>query len=134
VFAKAMLPYNAIIGQIIIYINFTLIRHWDQQTWDSLICLLLMSFSALFIWSFILETCGRVHGKGKAVLKSWHKLNNLCINTSDHGNIKYILKTAKSLKPLCVGCPGYFTIRPRTLMNFLRGIVRGTCRAIIVLK
>jgi hypothetical protein len=129
VLGRAVLPTNALIGQFVIFCNLTLIKDWTKLDFYS-ICVLLGS-TVLFtvFWILTLELCGHYHSKCKMVLNSWRFLK-----FSNSSEAKYFFKMRKACPLMAIGIPGTFTVKRKTVLGFMKGISKGTFRAIIALK
>lgn len=86
------------------------------------ICLIFLGF-----WLFLLELGRYFFVKGAKTMRSW----KVCKWGS---NTKQMIKFQKSCRPILLSWGTQFVIRRATVLNFLRGIVRGTFRTLIVMK
>jgi hypothetical protein len=129
VFGLTVLPFNALVGQFVIFSIVTLIRNWDDLDVYSIYVLAAASFMCITFWSFLLEVCGQQDSLCKQVLKSWK-------NAQFHNSFeaKYFFKMRKACPIIQIGVPGTFTIKRKTVLNFMKGISRGTFRALMALK
>lgn len=80
------------------------------------------------IWAWILEICGRYNAESKKTLDSWKFLEH-----RGKEEKKLMSKVRKSCRPFSFGEKGIFVIKRMTVLKFLRGIVKGTFRALLTL-
>jgi hypothetical protein len=127
-YGTMVLPTQTILGQFILYCNFTLIRHWTKLDATMKCFISLVTFSVLCFWGSTLEASGRFHMDSTKALKSWKLLN---FRNKDEA--KYLSKFRKSCRPLTVGTGEVFKIKRLNVLKFFRGIVKGTFRALLTL-
>jgi hypothetical protein len=131
VYGGYALPTHVLVEQLVIFSNVTMIREWTElDVYSNSISVLAgATYVILSFWIIVLEVCGKGHSIGKKVLKSWR---NLKFQSSSEA--KYFHKVRKSCPVIYFGAPNTFRIRRKTFLNFVKGISRGTFRALIALK
>jgi hypothetical protein len=129
VYGYTALPFNALIGQFVVFNIVTLIRNWADLDVYSIQVLGATSFIGGVFWSSVLEVCGQQDSLCKQVLKSWK-------NVQFHNSFeaKYFFKMRKACPIIQIGVPGTFAIKRKTVLSFMKGISRGTFRALMALK
>jgi len=129
IFGILVIALQAVITQVILMTNYTIIRHWNRL--DEVTIAVLILFTAVFqtVWFTILTCGGLYHVHSGRTLKSWKYLK-----FSSKEEAKMISKFRKSCRPLGIGLVGYFISRRLTVLKFMRGVVRGTFRALLALK
>jgi beta-lactamase superfamily II metal-dependent hydrolase len=80
-------------------------------------------------WIVNLEVFGKMQSMAKTVIKSG---KNLRFRTSSEA--KYFHKVRKSCPVLSFGELNTFTVKQKTVLNFVKGISKGTFRALIALN
>jgi hypothetical protein len=103
------LPTHALVGQLVIFSNVTMIREWTELDVYSISVLAAATYVILSFWIIVLEVCGKGHSIGKMVLKSWR---NLKFQSSSEA--KYFHKVRKSCNVIYFGVPNTFRIRCQT--------------------
>jgi hypothetical protein len=129
IFGLTALPFNGLVGQFVIFSLVTLIRDWADLDLYSIYVLAAASFMSIVFWSFLLELGGQNDDLCKQVLKSWKN-----VQFQDSFQAKYFFKMRKACPRIQIGVPGTFTIKRKTVLNFIKGISRGTFRALVALK
>lgn len=117
---------NIVFMSSVMWANFTLARYWENFALLIKVPLLLGSPTLTLFWMIVLDI-GRILGSGsKKVLVSW-KMHSWNTNRSR----KLMSKFRKSCKPimLCYGLQ--FIVGRRSVLKFLKGVVRGTMRALL---
>jgi hypothetical protein len=128
-YGKYMLPSNALVGQFVIFANVTMIRDWVELDEYSICVLSATSLVIMSFWVIVLEVCGKEYSMGMRVLKSWKYLK-----FQSSVDAKYFHKVKKACPVIQIGMAGFFTVKRKTILNFMKGITRGTFRAVIALK
>jgi hypothetical protein len=123
------LPTNALVGQFVIFANVTMIRDWVELDGYSICVLSATSLVIMCFWVTVLEVCGKEYSMGMRVLKSWKYLK-----FQSSVEAKYFHKVKKTCPVIQIGLAGFFTVKRKTVLNFMKGISRGTFRALIALK
>jgi hypothetical protein len=126
---RMALPFNALIGQFAIFSIVTLIRDWGTLDSSSIYVLSGTSSVLMIFWIFVLELCGRESSIGRRILKSWKLLK-----FQSSSEAKYFHKIRKAYPLIQIGVPGLFTFKRKTVLSFVKGISRGTFRALMALK
>lgn len=128
-FGPYYLILNALFMISCVYINFVLIKYWKALQIHTKFPLIIGLILMLTIWSSVMEMGRFLNTRGSKVLKSWkrHKWN-------DKTTTKIMHKFGLSCKPLQLAYGTQFVIRKGSLFIFYRGIVKGTCRALLTMK
>jgi len=114
-------------GQFILYCAFTLIRHRHQlDPFLNALITIIASFILCF-WTLSLETAGRYQRDSTEVLISWKFMKH-----NDTRQAKLMRKYIKRFQPLVVSARSFFKIKRLTVLKYLKGIVRGTFRALLI--
>lgn len=120
---------NAVFMMCALYANFILIRHWHSLQPMTKATFGLGSPVLIGFWGFILDL-GRVFSDGsRKVLLSWKTYN--WGNATD---AKLMSKFRKSCKPIRVSYGSQFVVGKTSVLRFLKGVVRGTLRALLTTK
>jgi hypothetical protein len=127
IFGIMLLPGQTLLGQFILYSNYTLVRHWNEL--DSTIngVITMMDFTVFCFWLIILEVCGRFYMEAAKSLKSWKLLP-----FRNRMEAKYLSKFRKASRPLVIGFGEVFKIKRLTMFKFLGGIVKGTLKTLLL--
>jgi len=120
------IPFQFLVGNAILYIIYTLLKHGPVLPGSTKLLLILCGINLAIIWPVVLESCGKLHQQGSAIIRSWRYMN-----CGRHR--KYFSKFRKRCKPFSVGTQGLFTIKRLTVLKFLKGITRGTFRMLLTL-
>ncbi len=75
----------------------------------------------------MLEISGRIHEDAKKTIKSWKN-----IEFSSLHERKYMSRFRKCCRPLKLGIEGTFTIKRLSVLKFMRAIIKGTFRALVI--
>lgn len=126
-----IVPLQTIMLQIGLFCNLMLVRNGNELPFFVFILLVGGSLVSTIGWGIILQFSGRIFELSKKTLNSW-KSDNLFITR--RRDVKYLMTFKKSCKPLRVGYGKYYNIKPVSVLTFLKGVVRGTFRAILTLK
>jgi hypothetical protein len=125
----AFLPMNALMGQFVIFCNVTLIQNWKELDFSSKFVLSETTVVLTVFWTFVLEMCGQQYSKCRKVLDSWRFLK-----FAKSSEAKYFFKIRKTCPVMSFGVAGTFTIKRKTVLSFVKGVSRGTFRALMTLK
>jgi hypothetical protein len=124
-----LIPTQTLVGQFILYSNYTLIRHWNELDVTMKYLIMMIDLTVICIWNAILEVSGRFHMDATKSLKSWKLLT-----VRNKMETKYLSKFRKAARPLAIGFGEVFKIKRLTVLKFIRGIVKGTFRALLTIK
>jgi len=119
-------PLQFLIGKCILYVIYTLLKHGGDIPSSLKLLIALCGINLLIIWPIILETCGKLHRHGCAIISSLRFLN-----CGRHR--KYISRFKKRCRPICIGTPYFLTVKRLTVLKFLKGVIRGTLRMLLAL-
>ncbi|OXA37094.1 hypothetical protein Fcan01_28165 [Folsomia candida] len=123
-----LLVMHAFMGQFALFCNYSVIKYWDQLNPLTRILLIVWSAVVLIPWISFLHVSGNFYQLSQRTLKSWKEIK--CRNTLER---KYLSKSRKACRPLKVGADGVFTIKRLTVLKFIRGIIKGTFRAMMTI-
>jgi len=137
IFAKSLvncygilvIPIQCLTTICIILLNCTVISQWDKLDVVTMYLFVVLSFTNQIVMSIALSFGGLVNNHGKATLKSWK-----AFDFHSKKEYKCVCKFQKSCKPLKCGMEGYYTVQSVTVLNFHKGITKGTVRALLTLK
>jgi len=123
----AFIPEQTLVTQLALFSICTMISRWNEL--DVITTMLLFTWTAgfLVIWSTALEAAGLLHMEGRRLLLSWKHWN---WNAHDK---KVMSKFRKSCRPIGLRVGSYHIIKRTSVLSFLRGIVRGTFRALLTI-
>lgn len=120
---------NATFMMAPIYINFALLRYWHELVFEIKIILVVGTFLLYIFWSILLEL-GRIFmERGKKVIGSWKRFN--WGNKEDN---KYMKKFVNSCQPILLSYGKQFVVGRVAVLNYSRGVVRGTMRTLLTTK
>jgi len=122
-FGFVILPLYSLIGEYILVVNFYVIGY-SEWTFMAL------SVYAQILWGLFLDCCGKYYNSSRDTLESW-KYSSEGETTAC---MKYMDKFRKSCRPMYIQSDGYFKIRSLTVLQFFRGIISGTLRALLAFK
>lgn len=108
------------------FCNAVLILYSSRLSLMSRVQLTMMCFSMLLYWLFVLELGRYFFAKGSKTIGSWKG------NKWGNDN-KQMKKFQRSCKPILICCGSEFVIRRATVLVFLRGVVRGTFRSLLLI-
>jgi hypothetical protein len=117
---------QGLVGQFILFCNFYIILGWDTLGRIDRILLTLWTLSCTCSWLIILELSGRFYENAKQTLKSWKFMK-----FEDKLQGRYMKKFRKTCRPLKIGLDGYMKINRLAVLKFIRGITKGTFRALL---
>jgi hypothetical protein len=126
-YGMLVIPSQILLGQFILYSNYTLIRHWNELDVTMKYLIMIMDFTVVCFWNSTLEVSGRFHMDATKSLQSWKLLP---VKNKLEG--KYLSKLRKATRPLAIGVGEVFKIKRLTVLRFTRGIVKGTFRALLL--
>jgi hypothetical protein len=122
-------PLRFVFTNLILFCNFMLIRHFHDLDIPTKAILCVWSMMALCVWTIFLQFGGHLYTGSWAAIKSWKYFQ-----WQNRFEGKIFGKVRKSMRPLKVGVGCYFTIKRLTVLKFLRGIVRGTMKALLAIR
>lgn len=126
-----LVPLQTLCTIVFVCSSFMVIRHGEDI--GTVLLALMCSWSALTLlaWSFILIAAGYLHSKGHQILHSWRCYHGwkFCGNTR-----KIFMKFRISCKPIMINNGSMFVLRRVSVLNFVKGLVRGLVRALLMLK
>lgn len=123
-----IVPIYAIVINLVLFCNFSLIRYWENLN--------IVLIGILTIWSLNSAVClvlaygffGNVHKLNLLVLRSMaHKVGGW---GSKEKNVQ-MKKFIKSRKPLIYGYGKLYVIRRISVLNFLKMVSVGTCKLLV---
>jgi len=124
-----IIPVETVLSQLVLTCNFIIIKHGEKL---SLIPLLLASFWTLLfqsVWIIFLNVCGLFFKHSAATIASWKSFE-----FKKTGDSKVFGKFRRSCRVLRIGHGELYAIKRLTVLTFLRGIIRGTFRALLTLR
>lgn len=113
----------------VMFCNAVLMRYWSALMPVSRFQLCAMSVTLLYFWTFVLELGRFFFAKGSKTIGSW-KGNKW----GSSGSNKEMKKFLRSCRPIVISYESKFVIRRSTLLIFLRGVVRGMFRMLMLLR
>lgn len=121
---------QAIFGQCIISAGYIFIVEWECLKMYTLVSIISTVKLLTICWGLFLTYAATLYKNSARCVKSWKYGNGAWSGVE----AKYMAKFRKSCKPLVIGYPGILTIRPGTVIRFVKGIVRGVFRTVLALK
>jgi hypothetical protein len=125
-FGMAFPAIQGLLGQFVLFCNFNIILGWDTLGRIDRILLTLWTLTSMFLWIIVLELSGRFCENAKQTLKSWKFMK-----FDDKLQGRYMKKFRKTCRPLNIGLDGYMRINRLAVLKFIRGITKGTFRALL---
>ncbi|CAL8081086.1 unnamed protein product [Orchesella dallaii] len=129
VFSFIIVPGQALILNLALFCNFSLVRYSELMNVTNAFILLLWSIGGSFAAFLGLHYCGSMYNKSVKVLRSIGNKNW----GSSHNN-KLMKKFAKSCKPISYGYGRMYVIRKISVFKFFLSLIRGTFRALLTIK
>jgi len=127
VYGKMLAPNHTLLGQFILLSNYTLIKQWENSGFFINLMLFAASGIVLCFWCATLEVSGRFHKSAAKTIQSWKFMKQ----KSRHDS-KLMSKFRKSCRPLAIGFEQIFKIKRLTVLKFIRGVIKGTFRALLL--
>lgn len=124
-----LLLCNSVFMLSSLYSIFVLMRYWFELSNLSKGPLLSFSVAIIVIWGTCLEMGRYMFVGGSKVLRSWRGKK-----WGDEKENKIMKKFQRSCKPIFLCYGTWFVIRRVSLIIFLKGVVRGTFRALLASK
>ncbi|CAL8127916.1 unnamed protein product [Orchesella dallaii] len=121
------IPTQAVIGKIIVFSTFTIVKNGDSMLLSSKALVIGWSFAMGFCWSIILLAGGYLNLYGKRVLLSWkyHEWGSK--------REKLIMtKFRKSCKPIDLRYGNTYVMRRLNVLKFIRQLTRGIFRLFLM--
>ena len=125
--APCIIPIQVIFTNLCLFCNFTLITQWNKMNTVTKAVLLLWTCAVLVAWITGLQFGGWMRLKSIQVLRSWY------FYEWSKADMKYMRRFQRSCKPLAIRVGKMYCIKRNSVLTFLRGIVRGTFRALLTL-
>jgi len=125
-----ILPLLGVVSYMIIYCNFSLIKHWRGME-TSINVILAFWAAAGMIGPLVVLTVGSsLYNLTQRALTSMRRRDHW----GSLAESKYMAKFVKSLKPLSIGDGQRFVIRKVTILKFFKFIARGTAKALLTMR
>jgi hypothetical protein len=121
-----IIPGQGIVTNLSLFSNYTLIREWSRLDKVTVCILLFWSGGAIVAWIGALEFGGYIYKSGFMILRSWKHLRWSPFQK------KYMRKFRRGCRPLAIRAGCYFCMKPIAVLKFIRSIVRGTLRALLL--
>lgn len=129
VFGLFLVAVNSMLMTTVLYVNFTLARHWNKYSLLIKAPLLMGSPAIIIFWAVVLDF-GRIFSDGtESVLMSWK-----VYTWKTRGEAKEMRKFRKSCKPIKISYGIQFVVGRLSVLKFFKGVVRGTMRALLTTK
>lgn len=129
-FGRFLIPMQTVFTQLILFCNVAMIVFAKDLETTSKIVLPMISVTAMLGYSIFLTMAGKVFTSSKATLNSW-KLERWSKESQDR---KYMKKVRSACQPMSACAGKYFVIRPKSTLNFIRAVSRGTFRSLITFR
>lgn len=123
-----ILIFNAVFELSTIFMNFALIKFWEDLPVLTKALLIMCNLTICWIWTAILEMGKLFFVRGGKVPASWKRKDWGC--SFDN---KLMKKFRLGSKPILISYGNQFVLRKVTILVFYRGIVRGTFRTLMML-
>jgi len=121
--------FNAIFTIITVWMNFVLMRYWEELKIITKLQLLAWTSSIMGFWVVVLELGHFQQSKCLKMQGSW-KTNNWENKKRD----TFMKKFLRSCKPIVLSYGRQFVIGRVSVLVYFRGVVRGTFRALLTTK
>jgi len=128
-YGQGLIPSHILIGQFILYCNFTLIRHRKKLDFIINFFLVGSALCAFVFWVLTLEAAGRFQKDSSKSLASWKYMKQ-----ESPFKMKLLRKYRKRFRPLVISAGEYFSIKRLHVLKFMRSIVTGTFRTLLTIK
>jgi len=129
IYGLIIIPYHFLISQFILYANFTLIRHRDELELIMQLGVIVLNITVLGFWGTVLEVSGWFHSEVIKTIRSWK-----AVQFGTTLEYKSFRKFKKSCLPIVIGYQKLVQIKRLTVLKFMRAIVKGTFRALLLSK
>lgn len=106
--------------------NVVLFCYWDEMEPFARAPVLAGMLLSLTAWTLVLEFGRIMFSRGTKTVNSWSSRDWKTVRDK-----RLIKKFKKSCKPLLLGCGTVFVIKRATILNFSRGVARGTMRLLL---
>lgn len=123
-----LIPIQTIFMQLSLFCNVTMIVFGSQLEITSKILLPLCSINPLFAWTLFLTVAGQLFSSSKKTLGSWK------LERWTGAERKFMMKFKRSFRPLSICAGKFFVVRPKSALNFVKGVSRGTFRSLIAMR
>ncbi|CAL8106442.1 unnamed protein product [Orchesella dallaii] len=128
VFGYILVPIQSTIMNLVVFCNFMMLIHGSELQIITLATMSLWSILCTSSWTFILFLGGYMHKSSERTFRSWK------VHPWGSKNERKIMsKFRKSCRPVLIQFGNMYVIRKRTCLKFLRGITKGTFRALLAL-
>lgn len=125
---KFLVPFQSIFMTSSIFCNSMLIKNWKEMDTMTKAMVLFWTIAFTLAWSSILSLGGYLHKHGERVMVSWE---NHDFRTGYRN--KLMKMVARSCKPAGINYRKCFVIRKGNVLKFLRSVLRGTLRAVLIM-
>ncbi|CAL8085918.1 unnamed protein product [Orchesella dallaii] len=125
-FGVFIVPCQTTFSNMILFSNFMFIRHRAEMQPETNCLLIGWSTICLLFWMLVLELGGRLHLRGREVLKSWklHDFGDKSVN-------RCMSRFRTSCRPLAIQFGRTYVIRRLSVLKFIRGLTVGTFRLLL---
>ncbi|CAL8085927.1 unnamed protein product [Orchesella dallaii] len=125
-FGVFIVPCQTTFSNMILFSNFMFIRHRAEMQPETNGLLVIWSTLCLLFWMVVLELGGRLHSRGREMLKSWklHDFGDKSVN-------RCMSKFRKSCRPLAIHYGRTYVVRRLSVLKFIRGLTVGTFRLLL---
>ncbi|CAL8140113.1 unnamed protein product [Orchesella dallaii] len=128
-FSLTIVPAQSLILNLTLFSNFSLIRYWKQMNVTNIAILLLWAIGGTFACLLMITSCAYLTDKSNMILRS--------ARSKDWGsrkNNKVMGKFLKSCQPLRFGHGKMYVIKQKSVLKFLKTLVRGTFRVLLTIE
>ncbi|CAL8132175.1 unnamed protein product [Orchesella dallaii] len=129
IFGHILVPLHFVFMKLVFYCNFVVIRHRDEIHPAVVAMMLLWSIFGSLFWSIFLSLGGHVYAHSTVTRRSW---KNWRWESRLDGVI--IAKFRKSCKIFMVNYGNTYVIKRRSILQFMKGLTRGTFRVLLTIK
>lgn len=122
-----LVPANFLMGKWMVFSGYVLIHH--QSHLETLIVVLLVNWltTGMFMWTKGLQVTGQVHDQSRRTIESWKRKN-----WGTKWQTRVMIKWAKACQPLTIGFGKSFVVKRLAALKFIKGVSRGTFRALLM--
>lgn len=129
-FGIFLVPLQTIFMYLSLFCNVTMIVFSEEMKTITKLVMPTISLAATVGWAVFITLAGKLFSDSKATLSSW-KIERWATSEKDR---KYMKKVKRACQPLSVSAGKYFILRPKSALNYLRGVSRGTFRSLIAVS
>jgi hypothetical protein len=128
VYGCLLIPMQTLITKFLMFITIVQSSYSDRIENSMKIIMGFWMVSVPWIWICVLEIAGNIYMHGERVLMSWKYYE-----WRNKQQRKFMSKFRKSCKPIMIHHGRAYIIRRKTVLKFIRGLVKGIFRTLLTL-